>query len=53
MGEYKPGESKELGSIRNYEESDVAALAKILTGLKSDPTTHTVSYDPAKHNTST
>jgi len=31
MGEYKPGESKELGSVRNYEETDVAALAKILT----------------------
>lgn len=52
MGEYKNGESKELGSTRNYEESDVAAFAKILTGLKSDPTTHIVSYDPTKHNTS-
>lgn len=52
MGEYKPGESKELGSVRNYEETDVAALAKILTGLRSDPTTHIVSYDPTKHNTS-
>lgn len=53
MGEYKPGDSKELGSVRNYEETDVAALAKILTGLKSDPTTHLVSYDPTKHNAST
>lgn len=53
MGEYKPEESKELGSTRNYEESDVAALAKILTGLRSDSVTHLVSYDPTKHNTST
>jgi hypothetical protein len=52
MGEYKPAESKELGSTRNYEESDVAALAKILTGLQSDTVTHIVSYDPMKHNTS-
>lgn len=52
MGEYKSGESKELGSIRNYEETDVAALAKILTGLESDVTTHMVSYNPTKHNTS-
>lgn len=53
MGEYKPGESKELGSVRNYEETDVAALAKILTGLESDTTTHMVSYNATKHNTST
>ena len=52
MGEYKKGESKELGSVRNYEESDVSALAKILTGLKSDAVTHMVSYDSTKHNTS-
>ena len=53
MGEYLPGESKELGSPRNYEESDVASVAKILTGFESDTTTHRVSYDPAGHNTST
>lgn len=53
MGEYKYGESKELGSVRNYEETDVAALAKILTGLRSDAVTHMVSYDALKHNTST
>ncbi len=52
MGEYKKGESKELDSVRNYEESDVAALAKILTGLRSDSVTHIVSYDSTKHNTS-
>ena len=52
MGEYKYGESKELGNTRNYEESDVAAFAKILTGLRSDPTTHIVSYDQKYHNTS-
>ncbi len=53
MGEYKNGDSKELGSVRNYEETDVAALAKILTGLRSDTTTHIVSYDALQHNTST
>lgn len=53
MGEYKPGESKELGSTRNYEETDVAALAKILTGLESNSGSHVVSYNPVKHNTST
>ena len=53
MGEYKPGESKELGSIRNYEERDVASIARILTGYESDALTHRVSYNPAKHNTST
>lgn len=52
MGEYKPGESKEFESIRNYEETDVAALAKILTGLESDSGSHLVSYNPTKHNTS-
>ncbi len=53
MGEYEPGESKENGDPRNYEETDVAALAKILTGFRSDPNTHVVTYDPAYHNTST
>ncbi len=53
MGEYKPGESKESGNDRNYEEADVARIARILTGFVSDPLTHTVSYDSAKHNTST
>jgi uncharacterized protein (DUF1800 family) len=31
MGEYEPYESKDNNDIRNYEESDVLALAKILT----------------------
>lgn len=53
MGEYEPGKSKENGDIRNYEEADVAALAKILTGFRSDSTTHRVSYDVAHHNTAT
>lgn len=53
MGEYEPGESIDSGDPRNYEESDVAALAKILTGFRSDSATHVVSYDSAYHNTST
>lgn len=53
MGEYEPGKSKEAGDVRNYEESDVAALAKILTGLRSDLVTHAVTYDSAYHNAST
>lgn len=52
MGEYYPTESKENGDVRNYEEADVQALAKILTGFVSNATTHKVSYDPTKHNTS-
>ncbi len=31
MGEYKPFESKDNDDERNYEESDVIALSKILT----------------------
>jgi uncharacterized protein (DUF1800 family) len=31
MGEYRPLESKDNNDIRNYEESDVRSLAKILT----------------------
>ncbi len=53
MGDYKPGESKELGNDRNYEDRDVQALARILTGYVADPTTKVVSYDASKHNTST
>ncbi|MFB0965276.1 MAG: DUF1800 family protein [Patescibacteria group bacterium] len=53
MGEYEPGKTKEAGDARNYEESDVAAFAKILTGFRSDSVTHAVSYDSAYHNTST
>lgn len=53
MGEYLPGDSKEKGSVRSYEETDVASVAKILTGFVSDPLTHKVSYDPVGHNTST
>ena len=53
MGEYEPGKSKDHGDIRNYEESDVAALAKVLTGFRSDSVTHALSYDVNFHNTST
>lgn len=49
MGEYEPYRSKDNGDIRNYEESDVIALAKILTGLKSDNMTHIVSFDMSNH----
>lgn len=51
MGEYRPHESKENENIRNYEESDVLALAKILTGLRSDPITHAISFDINYHYT--
>ncbi len=49
MWEYEPYKSKDNNDIRNYEESDVKALARILTGLKSDPMTHAVSFDIATH----
>ncbi|MFZ4462086.1 MAG: DUF1800 family protein [Patescibacteria group bacterium] len=53
MGEYKVGESKDNGDTRNYEETDVASIARILTGFKSDAMTHAVRYDTTAHNTST
>ncbi len=31
MGEYEPYRSKDNNDARNYEETDVRALAKILT----------------------
>jgi uncharacterized protein (DUF1501 family) len=49
MGEYKPGEWKENNDIRNYEESDVKSLARILTWLNSDPLTHAITFDPTSH----
>lgn len=50
MGEYLPGESKDAGNTRNYEETDVVALSKILTGFRSDSTTHRVYWDASRHN---
>lgn len=52
MGEYEPFLSKENNDVRNYEESDVKALARLLTGLKSDSMTHAITFDPNKHYTS-
>ena len=49
MNEYKPFESKDNNDVRNYEETDVLALAKILTGLKAAATTHVISFDLASH----
>lgn len=49
MGEYEPYESKDNNDIRNYEESDVIALARILTGLKSNAMTHAITFDPLNH----
>lgn len=50
MGEYKPLESRENNNTRNYEESDVASLSKLLTGLRSD-TAHVITLDTTKHYT--
>lgn len=49
MGEYRPLQSKDNNDTRNYEESDVRSLAKLLTGLRADPMTHAISFDPTKH----
>lgn len=49
MGEYEPFKSKENEDTRNYEESDVKALARILTGLRSDAVTHAVTFDSTTH----
>lgn len=51
MGEYEPFKWKEANDPRNYEESDVKALAKLLTGLKSDAMTHAITFDINKHYT--
>ncbi len=46
MDEYKPLESLDLWNTRNYEETDVASLAKILFWYKFDESSinHTVYY---------
>jgi len=49
MGEYEPYESKDNNDVRNYEESDVISLSKILTGLKSNAMTHAITFDLASH----
>jgi hypothetical protein len=51
MGEYEPFKSKENEDVRNYEESDVLALSRILTGLRSNPVTHAVTFDMNFHYT--
>ena len=45
MLEYKPTESEDLWSQRNYTEEDVNALAKILFWFESDENTHQVTYN--------
>lgn len=49
MGEYEPFESAEKGDPRNYEESDIRSLARILTGYRSDTMTHAVTLDTKYH----
>jgi uncharacterized protein (DUF1800 family) len=46
MEEYKPLENKDLGNVRNYEETDVASFAKMIFGFTYDTgsTSHIVSY---------
>ncbi len=45
MWEYLPFESAETQSNRNYEETDVAALAKILVWFETNENTHDVTYN--------
>ncbi len=45
MWEYLPFESAETQSTRNYEETDVAALAKILVWFETNENTHEVIYN--------
>lgn len=45
MWEYLPFESAENWSTRNYEETDVASLAKILVWFESNSNTHEVTYN--------
>lgn len=52
MLEYKPTESEDLWSIRNYTEDDVNVMAKILFWLEADENTHKVTYN-ADSNTNT
>lgn len=51
MGEYEPFKNKESNDTRNYEESDVRSLARILTGLMTDKMTHMTSYNANFHYT--
>ena len=45
MWEYLPFESADIQSTRNYEETDVAALAKILVWFETNENTHEVTYN--------
>ncbi len=51
MGEYEPFKTKENNDVRNYEETDVRALSRILTGYKTDKMTHMISFDINSHYT--
>lgn len=54
MWEYLPYESRDLTwAIRNYSEDDVAMLARIITWFEANTWSRLVSFNPAKHNTST
>lgn len=45
MLEYKPTESEDLWSTKNYTEDDVQALAKILFWFESDENTHMINFN--------
>lgn len=52
MLEHKPWEWVDTTwAVRNYTEADVAALARIITWLEADNTTHAVTFNSAKHYT--
>lgn len=52
MWEYLPFQSWDIGSKRNYEETDVASLAKILVWFETNENTHDVDYN-TQANTNT
>jgi uncharacterized protein (DUF1800 family) len=47
MLEYIPTETPDNGAERNYSETDVDVLSKILIGFQSNENTHEVSFDPS------
>ena len=53
MLEYKPTESEDQWSVRNYSEDDVNAMAKIIFWFETDENTHKVTYNTTANTNTT
>ena len=49
MLEYIPTETPDNWDVRNYTETDVDVLSKILIWFQSNENTHEISFDPSKN----